>query len=511
MRHLTRRTSLALLACGALAAPLSFAQTAWPNRPVKIVVPFAPGGTTDILARAIAPDLSKAFGQQFVIENKGGAGGNLGAEVVAKSAGDGYTLLMGTVGTHGINRALYAKLPYDPFKDFVPISLVAGVPNVMVVNTEFATANKINTVPDFIRYAKANPGKMNMASSGNGTSIHLAGELFKSMTGTFMTHIPYRGSSPALLDLAGGNMQVMFDNLPSAMQLIKAGKIKALAVTSSQRSAALPDVPTVEEAANLKGFEASSWFGLLAPAGTPADVMATSPVAPPVVRLGRMVEWHPLPLSVRDARRQARDLRERLHRLPERSITPPSPTEPVVSVERTRASYGPVPALRGVTLDIAKGEIVALMGRNGAGKSTLLSTLVGLRRPDAGTVRIDGVDPASLTGPRLIGRIGLVPQDSTDLLQRDSVAAECADADRDARHQQDVFREFFKVPAHPGTEDGFGLGLYIVSRLSYILGHPVTLASRPGRGSVFRVELAACNPQQATARAASITQLANRP
>ena len=148
MRHFTRRTSLALLASGALATPLSFAQTAWPSRPVKIVVPFAPGGTTDILARAIAPDLSRAFGQQFVIENKGGAGGNLGAEQVAKSAGDGYTLLMGTVGTHGINRALYAKLPYDPFKDFVPISLVAGVPNVMVVNTDFATANKINTVPD---------------------------------------------------------------------------------------------------------------------------------------------------------------------------------------------------------------------------------------------------------------------------------------------------------------------------------------------------------------------------
>ncbi|MFM1965101.1 MAG: hypothetical protein RL134_826 [Actinomycetota bacterium] len=166
--------------------------------------------------------------------------------------------------------------------------------------------------------------------------------------------------------------------------------------------------------------------------GTPADVMATSPVAPPVVRLGRMAEWHPLPLSVRDARRQARDLRHRLESRPAR----PSPTRteqaPVVTVERTRASYGPVPALRGVTLDIAKGEIVALMGRNGAGKSTLLSTLVGLRRPDAGTVRIDGVDPASLTGPRLIGRIGLVPQDSTDLLQRDTVAAECADADRDA-------------------------------------------------------------------------------
>jgi tripartite-type tricarboxylate transporter receptor subunit TctC len=275
MRHTTRRASLIALTLCALGMGTATvqAQSAWPNKPVKIVVPFAPGGTTDILARAIAPDLSKAFGQQFVIENKGGAGGNLGAEQVAKSPGDGYTLLMGTVGTHGINRALYAKLPYDPFKDFAPITLVAGVPNVMVVNADFAAANKINTVPDFIQYAKANPGKLNMASSGNGTSIHLAGELFKSMTGTFMTHIPYRGSGPALLDLAGGNMQVMFDNLPSAMQLIKAGKIKALAVTSSQRSAALPDTPTVEEAGNLKGFEASSWFGLLAPAGTPPDVV----------------------------------------------------------------------------------------------------------------------------------------------------------------------------------------------------------------------------------------------
>ena len=269
-----RRTLVALAASTlALAAPLAWAQNAWPNKPVKIVVPFTPGGTTDILARAIAPDLSKAFGQQFVVENKGGAGGNLGAEQVAKSAGDGYTLLMGTVGTHGINRALYAKLPYDPIKDFVPITLVAGVPNVMAVNAEFANTSKINNVNDFTRYARANPGKLNMASSGNGTSIHLAGELFKSMTGTFMTHIPYRGSGPALLDLAAGNMQVMFDNLPSAMQLIKAGKLKALAVTSSQRSAALPDTPTVEEAGNLKGFEASSWFGLLAPAGTPPDIV----------------------------------------------------------------------------------------------------------------------------------------------------------------------------------------------------------------------------------------------
>ena len=269
-RHLM--LGLASAACLA-TAPTAWAQSGWPTKPVKIVVPFAPGGTTDILARAVAPELSKAFGQQFVVENKAGAGGNLGAEQVAKSAGDGYTLLMGTVGTHGINRALYAKLPYDPFKDFVPITLVAGVPNVMVVNAEKASANKINTVNDFIKYARANPGKLNMASSGNGTSIHLAGELFKSQTGIFMAHIPYRGSGPALMDLAAGNMDVMFDNLPSAMQLIKAGKIKALAVTSGQRSSAMPELPTIEEAAGLKGFEASSWFGLLAPAGTPMDIV----------------------------------------------------------------------------------------------------------------------------------------------------------------------------------------------------------------------------------------------
>jgi len=270
-----RRLSLVLIAGAAhfLIASSSLAQSGWPNKPVRIVVPFAPGGTTDILARAVAPELSKAFGQQFVVDNRAGAGGNVGADIVAKSAGDGYTLLMGTVGTHGINKALYAKLPYDPQKDFVPITLVAAVPNVMEMNADKAKALGINTVADFIKYAKANPGKLNMASSGNGTSIHLAGELFKSMTGTFMTHIPYRGSGPALLDMVAGNMDVMFDNLPSSMAQIKAGKLKALAVTSSQRSAALPDVPTVEEAGHLKGFEASSWFGLLAPAGTPADVV----------------------------------------------------------------------------------------------------------------------------------------------------------------------------------------------------------------------------------------------
>ena len=249
------------------------AQSAWPSKPVKIIVPFAPGGTTDILARAVAPELSKAFGQQFVVENRAGAGGNVGAEAVAKSAPDGYTILMGTVGTHGINRALYPKLPYDPFKDFAPITLVAAVPNVMVVNVDKAKAMDIHNVKDFIKAAKAHPGQFNMASSGNGTSIHLSGELFKSQTGIFMAHIPYRGSGPALLDLMGGSMDVMFDNLPSAMPLIKSGKLKALAVTSAQRSGALPELPTIEEAAGLKGFDASSWFGLVAPAGTPPDII----------------------------------------------------------------------------------------------------------------------------------------------------------------------------------------------------------------------------------------------
>ena len=276
MKRLCTSRRWAVAGLAALWASTSLgvaAQTTWPTKPVRIVVPFAPGGTTDILARAIAPELSKAFGQQFIVENKAGAGGNLGAEVVAKSVSDGYTLLMGTVGTHGINRSLYPRLPYDPFKDFAPVTLVAGVPNVMVVNAEMAKANNLQSVQDFIKLAKSRPGKLNMASSGNGTSIHLAGELFKSQTGLFMTHIPYRGSGPALMDLAGGQMDVMFDNLPSAMQLIKSGKLKALAVTSAQRSAALPDVPTVEEAAGLKGFEATSWFGLLAPAGTSPEIV----------------------------------------------------------------------------------------------------------------------------------------------------------------------------------------------------------------------------------------------
>lgn len=267
-------TTLALP--GMLLAPASAsAQGAWPTKPVRIVVPFTAGGTTDILARAIAPELSRAFGQPFVVDNKPGAGGNTGATEVARSAPDGQTLLMATVGTHAINAALYAKMPYDHIKDFAPITLVAGVPNVVVMSPESARKYHINSIADLARAAKENPGKLNMASSGNGTSIHLAGELFKSMTGTFMLHLPYRGSGPALIDLMGGTTDVMFDNLPSALPHIKSGKLKALAVTSAKRSAALPDVPTVAEAGGpaLKGYEATSWFGLMAPAGTPADIV----------------------------------------------------------------------------------------------------------------------------------------------------------------------------------------------------------------------------------------------
>jgi len=263
---------LAVTALAVMSLAPAHAQT-WPSKPVRIIVPFPPGGTTDIVARSIGVELQRMWQHPVVIENRAGAGGNIGADAVAKSPGDGYTLLMGTVGTHAINQALYAqsgsKMPFDPAKDFVPITLVAGVPNVMVINAKLP----VNSVAEFIAYAKARPGQLNMASSGNGTSIHLTGELFKTVTGTYMVHFPYRGSAPAVTDLISGNMNVMFDNLPSALPHIKSGRLKALAVTSRTRSPALPDVPTIEEAGGLKGFDASSWFGLFAPAGTPRTVV----------------------------------------------------------------------------------------------------------------------------------------------------------------------------------------------------------------------------------------------
>jgi len=258
---------------------LVLAQANFPNKAIRLVVPFPAGGATDNIARPLAVELAAMNKWNVVIDNKPGAGANIGAEIVARSAPDGYTWLMGSVGTHGINLPLYTqgggKLPFDPVKDFTPISLAAEFPNVLVVNPEFAKRNKINSVNDLIQYARANPGKVNMASSGNGTSIHMAGELFKSMTKTFMVHLPYRGSPPAVTDLIAGNVDIMFDNLPSSINFIKSGKLKALAVTSAKRSTAFPDLPTIAEAANLPGYEATSWFGVLAPANLPPELLNT--------------------------------------------------------------------------------------------------------------------------------------------------------------------------------------------------------------------------------------------
>jgi len=264
LRGLFACTSAVVLAA---LSPVAAAQN-YPTKPIRLVVPFPAGGTTDILARAAAQKLSEALGQQVVVDNRPGAGGNIGADIVAKSAPDGYTLLMGTVGTHAINPSLYTKMPYDHFKDFVPVVLVAGVPNVLVVTPSLP----VNSVQDLIKLAKEKPGQINFASSGSGTSIHLSGELFKTMTGVEMTHVPYKGSSPALTDLMGGQVQLMFDNLPSALPQIKGGKLRAIAVTSTKRAPALPDIPTMAES-GLPGFEASSWFGVLAPAGTPPAVV----------------------------------------------------------------------------------------------------------------------------------------------------------------------------------------------------------------------------------------------
>jgi tripartite-type tricarboxylate transporter receptor subunit TctC len=269
------RIAILLLAALALGLGPARAQDRYPSRQIQIIVPFAPGGGTDIVSRTVAARMSESWKVPVIVDNRPGGNTIIGAQLAARAAPDGYTLFVAIDSTLAMNQFLYAKLPYDPIKDFVPITLVAAVPNVMEMNVDKAKALNINNVADFVKYAKANPGKLNMASSGSGTSIHLAGELFKSMTGSYMTHIPYRGSGPALMDMVGGNADVMFDNLPSSMQQIKGGKLKALAVTSAQRSPALPDVPTVEEAGGpaLKGYEASSWFGLLAPAGTSPEIV----------------------------------------------------------------------------------------------------------------------------------------------------------------------------------------------------------------------------------------------
>lgn len=266
----TFRFAIALAIGAAALAPLAAqAQAAFPDRPITIVVPFSAGGTTDILARVIGQSMSRDLGQPVVVENRAGAGGNIGAQLVARAVPDGHTLVMGTVGTHAINATLYAKMPFDPLKDFAPISRVALVPNLLVSHP----AQPFRNVKELIAYARAHPGKVTAANSGVGTSIHLSAELFRHMAGVDVQNVAYRGSAPALNDLVGGHTAIMFDNMPSAIGYVRAGKLRALAVTTAARSAALPEVPTLAEA-GVPGFEATSWFGLLAPANTPAPVLA---------------------------------------------------------------------------------------------------------------------------------------------------------------------------------------------------------------------------------------------
>ena len=263
MNALLARLACSLAAAGLAAAPAAQAQGTNAGKPMHIVVTFTPGGAPDILARLIGEKLSVAWNQPVLIDNKPGAGGNTGADSVAKAAPDGLTIVVGTVGTHAINGALYAKMPYDMVKDFAPVTLLATTPNLLVINNDVPA----KTLTEFIALGKRE-GKMTFASSGSGTSIHVSGELFKTMTGIDMTHVPYKGRASAIPDLLGGRVTMMFDNMPSSLPLVKDGKLRALGVTSLKRSLAAPEIPTIAEQ-GLPGFDAVSWFALFAPAGTP--------------------------------------------------------------------------------------------------------------------------------------------------------------------------------------------------------------------------------------------------
>ena len=268
-----KKTLLTLLAAGLAAAALPAAQAqqpaaSWPAKPIRWIVPFPPGGAMDAIARTLGEKAGKTLGQPFVIENKPGAGGNIGADFVAKQPGDGYTLMITSIGM-ATNKPLYGKLSYDPVKDFAPVSLLAVVPNVLVTN---ASQPEVKTVADLIAAARKAPGRLTYASAGNGTSIHLAGEVFNSLAGVDILHIPYKGSGPAVSDLLGGQVNYMFDSITSARPHIQSGKLRALAVTTAKRSSSMPDVPTMEEA-GIKGYEVSPWFAVFMPASTPPAIV----------------------------------------------------------------------------------------------------------------------------------------------------------------------------------------------------------------------------------------------
>lgn len=262
MRVIAASLALALTAAAMPAA------AAYPEKAVRMIVPYPPGGITDIVGRAVAERLSKSLAQPIVVDNRAGAGGTIGATLGARSTPDGYTLFVGTSATNGTNPSTYRNLSYKPETDFAPVALVATAPLMIIVNPDVPA----KTLPQFIAYVKSNPSKVNFASTGNGGSVHLTSELFAMLTGTKMQHIPYKGSSPALTDLMGGQVQVMFDNVPSAAPLAKSGKVRALAVTSTKRTALAPDTPTVAELA-VPGFESLSWIAVFAPAGTPAEIV----------------------------------------------------------------------------------------------------------------------------------------------------------------------------------------------------------------------------------------------
>ncbi len=270
MKHLA---SLLLLVATVVTTLVAHAQTnpssSYPSRPIRLIVPFTPGGSTDILARAMGVELTKAWGQAVIIENVPGAGGSLGADKAAKATPDGYTLLMGHIGTLAVNPSLYPALPYDPVKSFTPVAWVARVPNVLVVHPLV----KAHSVRELVALAKSRPGELNYGSGGNGSAANLATEYFKLQTGTSLLHIPYRGTAPAITDLMGGQIQVLFTGAPAVLGQIKNGQLRALAVSSPTRMAALPDLPTVAEA-GYKGFEADQWYGVVAPAGTAPEIVA---------------------------------------------------------------------------------------------------------------------------------------------------------------------------------------------------------------------------------------------
>lgn len=269
---LTRLLPLKALlgACLLAALPVAAQAQAYPSRPIRLVVPFTPGGSTDILARAIGQELTKAWGATVVVDNVPGAGGAIGAEKVARSPADGYTLLMGHIGTLAVNPSLYPKLPYNPLKDFAPVAWVANVPNVLVLHP----ATKASNMKEFVAFAKANPGRLNYGSGGNGSAANLATEYLKVRTGVSLVHIPYRGTAPAVTDLVAGQTQVLFTGVPAVISQLRNGQLKAVAVSSQKRVEALPDVPTIKEALGMADFEADQWYGVVAPTGTPPEIVA---------------------------------------------------------------------------------------------------------------------------------------------------------------------------------------------------------------------------------------------